>query len=241
MAFKMNARSPLMKTLVGDQPNLPEGLREAIEATPNKMMDSPAKMNKGERYDMKMASDQNLTASARKNYAENAEAAQKSAPTKKVIGPEKSVKKVNTDEMGREGHFNPYTAQTKASKRPHAAVDSKYTKKYQNKVIEPTDGRAEKIGYKEDRMRRTHKSDAVMGLRGEAYTAKADNFGIKKPKVNITSAAKMKKPKAKPTGKQKDKRIKKTITTTPPPIENPITPKPAPKVRVRKYNQNGKL
>jgi hypothetical protein len=200
MAFKMNARSPLMKKLVGDQPNLPEGLREAIEATPNKMMDSPAKMNKGERYDMKMASDQNLTASARKNYAENAEAAQKSAPTKKVIGPEKSVKKVNTDEMGREGHFNPYTAQTKASKRPHAAVDSKYTKKYQNKVIESTDGgRAEKIGYQEDRMHRTHKSNAVMGLRADAYTAEENNFGIKKPQVNITSAAKMKKPKAKPT------------------------------------------
>ena len=215
--YKQAPKSPILKALVGNQPNLPEGLREAIEATPNKMMDSPAKMNKGERYDMKMASDQNLTASARKNYAENAEAAQKSAPTKKVIGPEKSVKKVNTDEMGREGHFNPYTAQTKASKRPHAAVDSKYTKKYQNKVIEPTDGRAEKIGYKEDRMRRTHKSDAVMGLRGEAYTAKADNFGIKKPKVNITSAAKMKKPKAKPTGKQKVKNQMKEIKKPTPP------------------------
>ena len=94
MAFKMNARSPLMKTLVGGQKNLPEGLKDAIEAAPGKMMDSPAKnmnkgygtpakMNKGERYDMKMASDQNLKASARKNYAENAEAAQKSSPAKK--------------------------------------------------------------------------------------------------------------------------------------------------------------
>jgi hypothetical protein len=92
MAFKMNARSPLMKTLVGAQKNLPEGLKNAIEAAPespaknmNKGYGTPAptKMNKGERYDMKMASDQNLKASARKNYAENAEAAQKSSPAKK--------------------------------------------------------------------------------------------------------------------------------------------------------------
>ena len=48
MAFKMDARSPLMKTLVGAQKNLPEGLKNAIEAAPGKMMDSPAKnMNKG--------------------------------------------------------------------------------------------------------------------------------------------------------------------------------------------------
>jgi hypothetical protein len=46
------------------------------------MMDSPAKMGRGEKYDVKMASDQNLTAGARKNYAENAEAAQKSSPAK---------------------------------------------------------------------------------------------------------------------------------------------------------------
>jgi hypothetical protein len=101
MAFKMNARSPLMKTLVGGQKNLPEGLKDAIEAAPEspaKNMNkgygtpSPAKMNKGERYDMKMASDQNLKASARKNYAENAEAAQKSSPAKKDIGPEKTKK-----------------------------------------------------------------------------------------------------------------------------------------------------
>ena len=48
MAFKMNARSPLMKTLKGGQKNLPQGLKSAIEAAPGKMMESPAKnMNKG--------------------------------------------------------------------------------------------------------------------------------------------------------------------------------------------------
>ena len=117
MAFKMNARSPLMKTLVGAQKNLPEGLKNAIEAAPespaknmnkgygtpspaknmNKGYGTPAKMNKGERYDMKMASDQNLKASARKNYAENAEAAQKSSPAKKDIGPEKAKTKAKVE------------------------------------------------------------------------------------------------------------------------------------------------
>jgi len=82
MAFKMAPRSPLMKSLKGGQKNLPEGLKKAIEAAPGKMMDSPAKMGRGEKYDVKMASDQNLTAGARKNYAENAEAAQKSSPAK---------------------------------------------------------------------------------------------------------------------------------------------------------------
>ena len=127
MAFKMNARSPLMKTLVGAQKNLPEGLKDAIEAAPGKMMDSPAKnmnkgygtpapakMNKGERYDMKMASDQNLKASARKNYAENAEAAQKSSPAKKDIGPEKAkakakVKVTGSNVPGASGKVKKYT------------------------------------------------------------------------------------------------------------------------------------
>ena len=122
MAFKMNARSPLMKTLVGAQKNLPQGLKSAIEAAPGKMMDSPAKgnsdliagaavkgvvkpakdmsaspakMNRGERYDMKMASDQNLKASARKNYAENAEAAQKSSPAKVGVIPSKDATKTS--------------------------------------------------------------------------------------------------------------------------------------------------
>jgi hypothetical protein len=157
--YKQAPKSPAMKALVGNQKNLPAGLKAQIEASPGKMMDSPAKQ----------------------------------------------TKKVHTDEMGREGHFNPYTAQTKASQRPHAAVDSKYTKKYQNKVIESTDGgRAEKIGYKEDRMHRTHKRDAIMGLRADAYTANANNFGVKKPQVNITSAAKKKAAKS-PAKKSKAK------------------------------------
>jgi len=84
MAFKMAPRSPLMKSLKGGQKNLSVEHQKAIEAAPGKMMDSPAKMGRGERYDEKMASDQNLTAGARKNYAENAEAAQKSSPAKNM-------------------------------------------------------------------------------------------------------------------------------------------------------------
>ena len=62
----------------------------------------------------------------------------------------------------------------------------------------------------------------------------------------MKSPAKKAKPTPKPTGKQKDKRVKKTITTTPKPKENPVTPKPTvPGKRFlsesRKYNRNGKL
>ena len=64
-------------------------------------MDSPAKMGRGERYDVKMASDQNLTAGARKNYAENAEAAQKSSPAKNMNkGYGSPAKSKFTDELG---------------------------------------------------------------------------------------------------------------------------------------------
>ena len=41
--FKMAPKSPAMKALKGEQVNLPEGLKKAIEASPGKMMDSPAK------------------------------------------------------------------------------------------------------------------------------------------------------------------------------------------------------
>ena len=42
--YKQSPKSPAMKALVGNQPNLPKGLRDAIEAeAPGKMMDSPAK------------------------------------------------------------------------------------------------------------------------------------------------------------------------------------------------------
>ena len=87
MAFKMAPKSPLMKQLTKPQEKLPEGLKNIIEAQPESpatMMDSPTKLSEGEKYDIKMASDQNIKPSARKNYAENAEAAQKSAPTKNM-------------------------------------------------------------------------------------------------------------------------------------------------------------
>ena len=50
--YKQSPKSVAMKTLVGNQPNLPKGLRDAIEAeAPGKMMKSPAKQAapKGER------------------------------------------------------------------------------------------------------------------------------------------------------------------------------------------------
>ena len=102
--------------------------------------------------------------------------------------PAKQTKKANTDEMGREGHFNPHTKKTKGSKSPHASVDSQYTKKYQNAIVKPTSiesGYSKKAGYQEERMRSNSKRDNVMGLRAEAYKNNENKFGVKKPKANI--------------------------------------------------------
>ena len=44
--YKQSPKSPAMKALVGNQPNLPQALRKAIEDSPSKMM-SPAKQTKG--------------------------------------------------------------------------------------------------------------------------------------------------------------------------------------------------
>jgi len=100
----------------------------------------------------------------------------------------KQIKKANTDEMGREGHFNPYTKKTKGSGRGFASIDSNYTEKYQNKIVGnfSRDGKyPKKVGYQEERMRSNFKRDNVMGLRAEAYQNNENNFGIKKPKANI--------------------------------------------------------
>ena len=64
-------KSPAKQT-AKQKKNLPKQIVDAIAAK------SPAKMNKGMKYDIKEASNQNLSASARKNYAENAQAASKS-------------------------------------------------------------------------------------------------------------------------------------------------------------------
>ena len=48
MAFKMYGKSPMMKKLVGKQNNLPQELKDKIEASPAKMKKDPA---------MKMAKD----------------------------------------------------------------------------------------------------------------------------------------------------------------------------------------
>ena len=110
------------------------------------------------------------------------------AMMKSVKSPTKQTKKANTDEMGREGHFNPYTKKTKGSGRAHAPIDSNYTEKYQNATVKPTSiesGYSKKVGYQEERMRSNSKRDNVMGLRAEAYKNNENKFGVKKPKANI--------------------------------------------------------
>ena len=71
---KKDYESPAKQT-AKQKKNLPKQLVDAIAAKKGK---SPAKMNKGMKYDIKEASNQKLSAKARKHYAENAQAASKS-------------------------------------------------------------------------------------------------------------------------------------------------------------------
>ena len=68
------SKSPAKQT-AKQKKNLPKQIVDAIAAKQGK---SPAKMNKGMKYDIKEASNQKLSAKARKHYAENAQAASKS-------------------------------------------------------------------------------------------------------------------------------------------------------------------
>ena len=71
---KKDYESPAKQT-AKQKKNLPKQIVDAIAAKQDK---SPAKMNKGMKYDIKEASNQKLSAKARKHYAENAQAASKS-------------------------------------------------------------------------------------------------------------------------------------------------------------------
>ena len=107
----------------------------------------------------------------------------KAGPAKKAGDGKKPI--VNTDEMGRKGHFNPVT-----KSGVYKAGETEYAKPYQNKTYSTKGQRRQGVrGYsigdaESDRQRRT-RYDNVMGLRGQAYLAKENNFGVKKPKVNI--------------------------------------------------------
>ena len=117
----------------------------------------------------------------------------KAGPAKKAGDGKKPI--VNTDEMGRKGHFNPTTKKTRGHRNARASYESEYSENYQNVTqFNPNTGRHKKIGYKEGEMRSKFKRDAVMGLRKDAYMARdgrtgygqtKNNFGVKKPKLNI--------------------------------------------------------
>ena len=80
MAFKMAAKSPLMKKLAGAQEKLPEGLRNIIEAEP----ESPAKnMNKGYGTPSPMKAEMALSIED-SNYKKEVKAAKKSSPAKQT-------------------------------------------------------------------------------------------------------------------------------------------------------------
>lgn len=107
------------------------------------------------------------------------------SPTK-MYGAKSPAKQTN--EFGEKGQFNPISKSTKGSYRDRAEVDSNYSQDYQNEIVGKYDrkgGYSKKVGYQEEGMRRSHNYDSVMGLRAQAYKARENNFGVKKPKTNI--------------------------------------------------------
>jgi hypothetical protein len=95
----------------------------------------------------------------------------------------------NTDELGREGHFNPYTKKTKGANSLRAGLTTQYPEKYQNEIVgkrsHDRPGYPEKVGSKEQRMRNKHKTDSVMSLRAEAYQNRKNKFGVEKPEAKV--------------------------------------------------------
>ena len=105
MAFKMAAKSPLMKQLTGAQEKLPAGLKSAIEAAPespaknmNKGYGSPAKnMNKGYGTPSPMKAEMALSIED-SNYKKEMKAAKSPAKMKAAKSPAKKSKaKVEQD------------------------------------------------------------------------------------------------------------------------------------------------
>jgi BRCT domain type II-containing protein len=94
MAFKMAAKSPLMKQLTKPQEKLPEGLRNIIEAEP----ESPAKnMNKGYGTPSPMKAEMALSIED-SNYKKEMKAAKSPAKMKAAKSPaKKSKSKVEQD------------------------------------------------------------------------------------------------------------------------------------------------
>jgi hypothetical protein len=111
----------------------------------------------------------------------------------KMYGAKSPAKQTN--EFGEKGQFNPYTEDSKSMggqhrTHPRNAGRTKYGKEHQNVYVRNTSGDISKgvgasIGDKEHTMRRKNKTSNVMGLRAEAYKARENGFGVKKPKVSI--------------------------------------------------------
>jgi hypothetical protein len=96
----------------------------------------------------------------------------------------KSYKKTTLSTKDKDGQFSARTKRTKGARSPYARYDSEYSKKYQNEMV----GRgfdSQRIGYQEERMRSKDKFDKSMGLRAEAYQARENKFGVKKPKAKV--------------------------------------------------------
>ena len=111
----------------------------------------------------------------------------------KMYGAKSPAKQTN--EFGEKGQFNQYTKDSKSMggqhrTHPRNAGKTKYDKEYQNVYVENSSrdiskGIGASIGDMEHTRRRKNKTSNVMGQRAEAYKARENKFGVKKPKANI--------------------------------------------------------
>ena len=251
--YKQSPKSPAMKALVGNQPNLPQALRKAIEASPSKMM-SPAKQTKG--AGGLRAGDSESVQYSRGDGKSIAEGTYITKPNENV-----QIRTMNTssgpqtyiDHISSSGENS--TQEAKNRRRPSYArnnyTDSDFSTMPTGEIKKILNARyTEEDLNKGQTGSKTNFSDLsdkdLMSLAATRPTSRNNtSLATKYMKEHglmgslesrqSSSPAKKAKPTPKPTGKQKDKRVKKTITTTPTPKENPVTPKPAPKARVRKY------
>tara|TARA_R110000765_G_scaffold219971_1_gene323972 strand:+ start:161 stop:916 length:756 start_codon:yes stop_codon:yes gene_type:complete len=249
--YKQSPKSPAMKALVGNQPNLPQALRKAIEASPSKMM-SPAKQTKG--AGGLRAGDSGSVQYSRGDGKSIAEGTYITKPNENVqirtmntsSGPQTYIDHISSSgensTQGAKNRRRPSYARNNYTDSDFSTMPFSEIKNILNARYTEEDLNQGQIGpmfsdlSDKDLMslaatRPTSRNNTSLATK---YMKEHGLMGSLESRQS-SSPAKKAKPTPKPTGKQKDKRVKKTITTTPTPKENPVTPKPAPKVRVRKY------
>ena len=211
--YKQAPKSPAMKALVGNQKNLPQALKAQIEASPAKQLKGAVGLKAG---------DSGSTAVIRSSSG--------------GLVDSQGQRQLTTYNSSASGS-SPSNTLRDYEKQSVVAPTPKQTLNQLTETAMRDSLGASYARVSGDTLKKAAKTKGVyQESRGKAVSDFNKKYGSGSP-AQMKSPAKKAKPPPKPTGKQKDKRVKKTITITPKPKENPVTPKPAPKVRVSKYKK----